>query len=593
MPEPAARKEIDKEAEDHIALGQLLRKDRPEWKREAVRRIVATGLSVPQKIEKIREVDDGEEESQVAQIVRQASAQAARRRVALLSRAVKEPPAQESYVSYLFRERAKIRAFASRARVLTVGVFPPGLRPDPALRAFLVEQVQSAAISLSPRLELVAQHGWLHLTPAQYNEVMLLRRLAARLVGFDFAHLDMRDRNVIDRLQRVEGLFLLIHYRPEAPDSIVRSLRLACQKQGLEEKETDEAAGLALRILDAASPFPSLANCIVGLNILRSRRSLTLADLMRKGLGEVVSARDFDCDEGVRARIDQYVAEAMEPIRALQDQLQETRRLASYVSRREDGTLEVAAVRTIYNADEKEKYDFRADQENLTIFARRLLRRFDRTFASLLNGQVVLDTQEKVAVFSRSFFQLEFSRLRTVAEKLEKGPFAFNSFPLSRYLQMKDGRRGAIGHEVEARQLIEEGMACLVDLGKTLSLVLAQRLPAAGKTGLEPLEQVILKGKPFSLPGEGSRLVVRTVLENMAVEAALAAAVSYCFTAGMLLHDQFLYAFVEREAKCRADLAERILLVENLIDPQVFLELRALSGRAGKPRQAPAPAPAG
>jgi hypothetical protein len=509
--------------------------------------------------------------------VRRASAQAARRRVAQLTRAVKEPPAEQTYLSYLFRERARIRAFAGRARVLTTGVFPPGLRVDPALRVFLVEQVQSAAISLSPRLDLVAQEGWLHLTPARYNEVMLLSRLARRLGSFDFARIDLRDRNVIDRLQRIEGLFLMIHYRPGVPDSIVRSLRLVCQKQGVDEKVIDETTGLALRILDAESPFPSLANCIVGLNILRCRRFLTLADLMHKGLGDMVSARDFDCDEGIRKRIDEYVAEAMGPIRALQEQLQETRRLASYVSRREDGTLEVAPVRAIYGADGRAKHDFSADQEDLTIFACRLLRQFDRTFASLLNGQVVLDTGEKIAVFSRAFFQVEFSRLRTVADKLEKGPFAFSSFPLSRYLQMKDGRRGAIGHELEARQLIDEGVAGLVDLGKTLSLVLAQRRPAAGKIAREPLEQVVLKGKPFSLPGEGCRLVARTVLENMTVEAALAAAVSYCFTAGMLLHDQFLFAFVEREAKCRADLSERILLVENLLDPQELLELRSQS----------------
>ena len=58
MPETVARREIEKEAENHIALGRLLRKERAEPRKTAVKKILASELSVPQKIEKIREVDE-------------------------------------------------------------------------------------------------------------------------------------------------------------------------------------------------------------------------------------------------------------------------------------------------------------------------------------------------------------------------------------------------------------------------------------------------------------------------------------------------------------------------------------------------------
>jgi hypothetical protein len=580
VPEPVARREIEKEADNHIALGRLLRKVRPEKKKNAVQKILASELSVPQKIERIREVDGMEEEQEVTQVVQEAAAQGARRRVARLIQTVKEPQKALPYFSYLFQQYGKIREFGAQSRVLTARIWPPGVRADPELRDFLVEQVQAAALALSPRLALVAEHGWLHLTPAQYNQVMLLRRLVQRLLAFDFVHLNFRDRNVIEKLRRIEGLFLMIHYRPETLGSIVSSLRTVYQKQRGGEKELDEATGLAIRLLNADSPLPCLANCLLGLNILRCRRLLTLQDLIRKGLGDMVSSRDFDCDPPVRKRIDDYVEAAVDSIRKLHDQIAEARRLNAFISRDGDGNLDIAELRAFYNTgDGKEKYDFTPDQDNMILFAFRLLRRFDRTFSSLLNGHVILEGPEKVAVFSRSFFQLEFSRLRTVTEKLEKGPFTFNRFPLSRYLQMKEAQLGAVGNEMEARQLIDEGVASLVDLGKTVSRILSLKRPAppGNKTKVEPLEQVVLQGKPFSLPHEQRKLTTQSLLNGRTVAEALSEAVSVCFSTGLLMQDQFLFLFLGRERKSQAELESRIQMVENLLDPESFREIQALA----------------
>jgi len=579
VPEPVVRKEIEKEADSHITLGRLLRKERTEKKKNAVQKILAGDMSVVQKIDAIREVDGKEDEQEVAQIVRTAAVQAMRRRISRLIGAIKESVPPLSYFSYLFRESWRIRDFGAKSRVLVAGILPPGVRADPALGRFLVEKVQAAAFSLVPRLDIVVEHGWLHLTPTQYNEVMLLRRLANRILAFDFAHADFRDRNVIEKLERIEGLFLMIHYGPATLESIVASLHTVYRKQDAAEKDLEEAIALTVKILDADSPYPSLANCLLGLNILRCRRSLTLPDLMRKGLGDMVSARDFDGAEPVRKRIDDYLEGALDSVRKLQEQVRESRRLNTYVSRDPDGKLDTSGVRAIYvPGDGGQKYDFTLDQQNLTLFVCRLLRRFDRTFSSLLNGQVVLEGPEKKAIFSRSFFQTEFSRMRAVADKLEKGPYSITRFPLSRYLQMKEDRLGAIGNELEARQLIDEGVAGLVDLGKTLARVLGLKRPAA--TGVdkdEPLGQVVLQGKPFTLPWEGRMIVARSVLHDKTVEAALAAAVSFCFTTGLLLQDQFLFLFLDREAKNRVELARRIRMVEHLLDPDILRQIRVHS----------------
>jgi hypothetical protein len=294
----------------------------------------------------------------------------------------------------------------------------------------------------------------------------------------------------------------------------------------------------------------------------------------------MVSSRDFDCEPPVQKRIDEYVQDSMDAIRKLNDQVYEVRRLNNYIAREPDGNLDVAELRAFYvRAEGREKYEFTQDQENLVLFSSRLLRRFDRSFSRLLNGQISVEGEQKAAVFSRSFYQMEFSRLRTVIEKLENGPFSFNRFPLERYLQIKVAQLGAIGTEMEARQLIDEGVASLVDLGKSVARILSLKRPAAMPKGkIEPLEQIILQGKPFSLPYEDRRISARTLLDGKTVADALALAVSICFTTGLLLRDQFLFLFLGREKKSESELRSSIQHMENLLDPESFRELQTLYG---------------
>ena len=60
MLEQATRREIEREAEDHITLGTLLRKERDEPRKRAVEKVLAGNLSVSQKIEKIEGILAGE-----------------------------------------------------------------------------------------------------------------------------------------------------------------------------------------------------------------------------------------------------------------------------------------------------------------------------------------------------------------------------------------------------------------------------------------------------------------------------------------------------------------------------------------------------
>jgi len=569
-----SHREIEKEADENIALGRLLRKDRNEEKQKAVERILATDLRIPQKIEKIREIDEKEGEEEVARIVQRAYLQAVRRQFARIRNAIKAPQKSTPYLPYLLRERKRLREFGKETHVLETRFLPPGVRVNRELRDFFVRYLQNWAAELSPRLIPITEQGWLHLTPLQYNLVVLLKQMADKLLAFDFVHLNYRDRNLIDNLKRIESLFLMLHYRSDYLDSILSSVLKVYQKQGNKEEEGSETRNLAQRILVKEASLPSLYNCIVGLNMVKHRCFLTLADLMRPGLGETVSSKEFNCSADVRQRIDAYVQKSLESIKKLHSQLHEVRRLNSYLSYDERGSLDSSNLRRLYEKTIREdEGDYDVDQENVLLFGQRLFQAFYSNFLPLLNGKVQIGGVGRVAVFSRSFYEMEMARLGTVVEKLKKGPFHFSSFPLSQYLQVKEAKIGAIGNEAELIQLIDEGIAGLADLGKSLAKVLGSSVGTLKAEKVEPLEPVIFQGKPYSLPYAEQRIRDRSYLGGKTVSEALADAASLCFTAGMLFRDRLVFFFLGNERRYEMELQAQTKLLKNLMAPDRYQEL--------------------
>jgi hypothetical protein len=482
-----------------------------------------------------------------------------------------------SFFTFIFKEYRRVREFGRRSYVLEARLLPPGIKIDPHLPVFLAKEILTTAAALSLRLAPVVEHGWLHLTPRQYNLLVLLKRLADRIRAVEFARLNLRDVNVIDRLRRVESLFLMLQYEPDTQGVIFGALRAFYEKQHEPEEENEKTNSLVLRILAEDCTLPSLYNCLLGLNIFKHRRVLTLPDLMREGLGEMVDSSAFDCESSVSARMDAYIDSAFESIGKLHEQMLEARRISSYIVLDEQGGPDTEVLAGIYESgNSRESFDFVADQDNLVLFVPRLVRGFDRVFAPLLNGQCVLQESGRATIFSRAFFELDFTKLRTVVEKLETGPFHFSNFPLSRYLQIKGARLGAIGNEMEVNEIISQGVGCLVDLGKTLMKILILRRPGGAAGTPEPLEPIVLQGKSFSLPYENGRIQARSLLKGKTVAEALSIAVTMCFTAGLLLQDDFLSVYLGKEKRLVAELRLRMKLMENLLDPESYRELSAL-----------------
>ena len=567
------RAEIESEADHHIALGLLLRKDRAEPKRGAVRKVLSHPLTLTQKIEAIRKIDDMTDALDVLRVVRAASAQGARNHADRVRLTIKKEIATVSYFRFLFGDFPLVQKFCRGSYVMEARLLPPGMRVDPHLAGFLATKMRALGKQLSQRLMPVVEDGWLHLRPKQYNLLVLLKRLADRVHTFEFHLLDLHRPNTIDHLRRIESIFLMLHYDPETLRALADALRLWHTRRHEAAGGAEETIALVLQLLAEDCMVPSLYRCLLGLNMLKHRRFLTLKDLMKEGLGEIVDVSRFDFDASIRTRMEGRINDSLQSVKMLHAQLMDARSTNSYIALDGQGRPDLAALRDLYESlSSRPVFSFTADQANLVLFTSRLLRGFDKGFSPLLNGQCLLEGEGKVTVFVPSFFALDFTKLRALAEKLEQELFHFSSFPLTHYLRIKGGQLQAIGHEMEVSQLIRQGAGCLADLGRTIVKVLSLRssVHVDSPGGLEP---IILHGRAFSLPYEGRRILAPSIVSGLTIAEALSRSVTVCFSAGVLLQDDFVSLFLSRERRLEHEVRRQMAFLENALDPESYQEL--------------------
>lgn len=552
--------------------------NRAEPRRSAVRRVLEYPLSVERKIEVIRAIDQTVDRAGVLRILCAAAAEVARDHACRSMRLVKGDLGVRGSFRFLLTDFGKVRSFSRRTYVLALRLLPPSLRLDRRLGSFLATSLRAVAKELAHGLMGVATDGWDALTPAQYNLIMILKRLADCLRDLDYSQIDFKSPCAIDKLGRAESFFLMLRYDPQGLEAVFAGLDAYFRRQATPHEERVRMNGLVLQLLTDDCMVPSLYNCIVGLNMLKYRRYLTLRGLMREGLGEVVDTERYDFDPAIRQRLDRRINDTLETVKLLHSQLKEAKLTGSFLSVGTDGEPELAGLKSVYESSAPREWaNFTADQENVVLFVYRLLRSFDQAFSPLLNGQCAITGHGRVELFAPSFFALDFTKLRALSETLSQQANKYARFPVSRYVQIKEGRLQAIGNEEEVCRHIRQSVACLADLGRMIMKVVQLRAtPAVPTHG--PLSPVILHGKPFSIPFEEERIAAGPPLRGLTVLEALRLAVTVCLSAGALLRDDFVSMHLARGKRLESDLHKSLKPLQGVLDRASFQELAAAYG---------------
>jgi hypothetical protein len=492
-----------------------------------------------------------------------------RHRLSVLQGLIKIPCSRVPYFTFIFRHYRKIKEFGKKTHILYSIVFPPGFRLNPNLPSFFTKTLQLQARDLLKVAYVTLDQGWSVLGKADYNLVVVLKQLCERILAANIKPSSPRDRNIIDKLRSVETVFLVLHYDSEFQKSIIEAIQRVLLRDPRYKDEYEQAPELVRKILTQEASLPSLYNLLLGLNMLKYRRLLSLQNILCTTLGNIVNTEEFACQSGVQAKIDGYVEETTTKMSELGEQKNELRRIQKFLPMTDSGEVDFALLKHLYESGTQTSkgFDFANDQENVMVFAPRLIRIFDRTFYPLLYSKVVLSKLGRMSVFSQSFFQAEFPKIRQLIGRLEKHGFTFRNLTRNRYLQLKDQSFSAVTTEFEVIRLIEEGLDSLLAMGKKLAKILTTRRDGSGERS-SPLEPVVLQGKSFSLPFRGRTIRSNNLLNGKSVEEALSFASSICFLTPVFFQDQNALDLLGRESEINREIQSHLHALRRIADPE-------------------------
>jgi hypothetical protein len=556
---------LSQEAEDIITLGELLKHQREEEQRRRVDAIVASSLTVGEKIREIRKLDAGagqepqEEEGQRTRPLRY--------RLPALADILKKPHSRLPYLSFLFGDYRRVVTFGKLTGVLERVYFLPDVRPGRAVPPFLNQELKQWAAELSGVISEGLEDSWGYLHKLEYNLLVVAGQLCEKILSINFSLFNYRDPYLINKLRSLEALFLLFHYQ-ETYQAVLRS---SLQQIGKNDTRVGEkyqrAVELIHKILDVHGSTPSLYNVILGLNMLKYRRYLTIGDLLCTDLGELINTRDFACPARVKERIRALVEAGRRRLEELRSELEKTNRVKAFLCLDDSGGVSFEPLRELYEGlwSEAEGYSFTADSEDMLAFLPRFFDGVDRTFGRLLNGQIEIEEVGVVTLFTHDFFQLEFLRLRKVAGRM--AGYHEEKLSRSRFLDLQHSAKGIESGEAEILRQVNEGIEVLLETARRVETLLNTRRTGRGLPA-PPLDPTVLHGKRFSVPYEKKRIVSSGTLHGRTVVEALTDFVGLCLTAAVFYHYLPIYTPLEQEAQHDKELRAQLEILNRLAGPQ-------------------------
>lgn len=583
MDNSTPNRKIEEQAEVLIRLGNLLRQARSSEKQQSVEKIMRSHLSIQEKIKRIRKIDDYREESPLKDGTPPGRQQTIRpkryRQLAQKAQVeIKVHYTPRSYLSFLFKECRKVRQFGKKTHILVPVLFPPSVKLNKDLGPFFAKYLQPLVSELLEILKPALEIGWLYLHKIDYNLIAVLKRLCLKIQSINFRLLNFKDKKLINRLRSLEKIFLTLQYRSEYPEKIISALYTFLQKNSDFQADPLNISILVRKILYQDLMFPSLYNFLLGLNMLKNNRYFDLHELMLRNSDEIIDTAAFDCEPKICQRIQSFIEESTRNLLLLHEKKQEILKRKIFLPTAENGEADFSLLQSFYNTFQSvTKYNYGKDKENIILFTPRFLRLFIQTFEPLLNGEVKFSRGGKVKLFSSMFFQMEFPKLYYLIGKLEKLAFNCPIFPRKRYLLLKNTGKGAISVEAEVMQLIDENLTQILGIGRKLATVLSLRIPA-GKSGddFEPLDPIILQGKPFGLPYEEKTINSKNFLHGRTVVEALKIAISIGFLTGIFFLDQDTLTLLIREQELNQKIRSKLEMLERIADSEIYMELRSI-----------------
>jgi len=582
-------------SQSYIDLATLLQKTRSPEKKLQVEKILRSDMPVHVMIEHIEQVDNDyktgrprpaermqeEIESTISSAGLTSADRAEKNRKNIKSRLRKNDT-----LSFIFYDFRKILHFIKNAGrksdYIRHSFFPPGIHLNRRIQHLLETVFQKQAGELYLTLNKVLKEGWLHLTKLEYNLIVQFTALCSEILNVNFLSFDLKDENIIDKMNKLETLFITCHYRQEYPATIISAVTTVIERYPEWNIDPFAVKNNIIRLLDQKQSRPSLQNLILAMNMIKYKRYVSFNDLFQSGMMDIINTFDFECDIITSRRIKEYSEKTLGELLALMKEKVEIDKLVRFLPLSPDGSFNYKILELFYEKSfQKKNFDFTKDREFPALLSQKFLQLFLEMYEQFLSGKLEMESGSSVKIFSTGYFQIEISKIHSLIEKLAKYAYVFEKFPDERYLALVNSKKAGTQTEVELVQLIKDFITVMKSLADKLMDIERCHRPEhqAAPNGEDiPLEPSMLLKRIVRVPHWDERVAAPPHLRGQQIMAILSDIITLCLITVVFFHDREIPLLLAKKDRIHRDIHGFRLTLERITN---IIEMKSIEGKYG------------
>ncbi|AFG36285.1 hypothetical protein [Spirochaeta africana] len=479
----------------HRTLGNLLQKPRSSKRRSHVETILQEPITVEEKILRIEALDKKPESAEYSSAdtvptsespgdaavyqtdeVEQQSLRAVRRNQAR----VKQLILPNRFWSFILFDLPRIRRQSQQSKVLSRGLLPFSLKLDSSLQQRMEDTIKPTAAEIVRLSTPLLNTAWRYMLKHDYNLCATLHQLCSRLEGLGSLPERISAEELLHRLMPVERLFLSLYKESEHLVRLYASLQE--YQHAPDSAQDGEQRKLLLyytrKLLHADPAGPTLPDILLSTNILRSRKSLEIGDLIAPEARSLISHQEFDCSAEIRQEIRAYLQKVERSLGPLVHERNKAERLRTFLPREQNQDDQYNTLSGWYEShslagDPPKPVSYSHDEKDIMQFVPRTILFVQQDIVPLLTQPQKLQQAGRRPLFTQDCFSKELDRFQLILDKLTKLCFLLPHLPTARYHDIKHNRVRAASNEAEAGYLTDAAFSLVMSTARQVMEVLS------------------------------------------------------------------------------------------------------------------------
>ncbi len=485
---------------------------------------------------------------------------------------------KNSIFHFLFFDLKKIRKFFKRSRIIKSNYIPPRIRLNKEILSNFGTRLQKDAIELSKTLKPILKIAWFHLDKREYNLINQFNELCKRCISINFPLVNFNDENLLDKFRILERQYITCIYKARYPEIIKSCVIYILEKYPNWDVVPSRISYLIDIFMSQDITRPSLYNFILALNVAKYRRFFDFRELFSSSFNHVINNFDFDCGDKIKTEINSHIDKTLNNLLSLIKEREEINKFKRFLPLNDDDSFDFKAIEDFYEeANKDDNLKFSTDKENAILFVVNFFETFLRIYGKYLNGQIEIENDEKVEIFSFDYFQFEIDKIKFLLKKLTKYKYSYPHLSLDEFLRLKAPQNVGSSPEVEIVQTSLELKDISIAIAKKLIEIERKHNPAIvleDNTKLQSLNPSNILEQSLVIPHWNKNIQTPQFLQGQSVFKVLLDIISLCLLMAVQLYDDEIKLTVLKSNRINSEIQRNKKILERIANVVQYRKLK-------------------